>query len=56
MPKIPSFVGHTPFLLAESATPIVSIPLVVVVVVVAESAFWLENSKLLNEAQHFFGG
>jgi hypothetical protein len=55
VPKIPSFVGHTPFLLAESATPIVSIPLVVVVVV-AESAFWLENSKLLNEAQHFFGG
>jgi len=54
VPRIPSFVGHTPFLLAESATPIVSIPLVVVVV--AESAFWLHNSKLLNEAQHFFGG
>ena len=32
---IPSFVGQAQFLLAEPATPIVSIPLLLVVVVVA---------------------
>ena len=35
---IPSFVGQTQFLLAEPATPIVSIPLLVVVVVVVAVA------------------